>query len=373
MVKVVKFNIYKYCLPLQSEFRISFSATSYTEGLIVEAFDENGRKGYGESSPSSKIVGTTTDSALGIIRKIAGDILARDLSPWEAYKQISSSVIHNGDAKAAIEGAILDLYCQEINQPVYKCLGGYRDSFITDMTIGIKSLDETLMDVQKYLEEGFTQLKIKVGEGPEKDVSKIKAIRERFGYDFVLRVDANQGWTFKQALKIAKELEKYEIELIEQPLKYWDLRGIKALRNQTSIPIAVDESVHTAIDAINIIREDVADVINIKIMKAGGILEGLKISLLSESAGIKNMIGCMLETRLGITMAAHLVGLTENIVYIDLDSDLSLRQDPVKGGVEHLGGGKRKIPNKPGFGVVIDKSQLQLVETIEQGRASEYF
>ncbi|NAZ11927.1 MAG: hypothetical protein GU361_04285 [Desulfurococcales archaeon] len=373
MVKVVKFNIYKYRLPLQSEFRISFSATSYTEGLIVEAFDENGRKGYGESSPSSKIVGTTTDSALGIIRKIAGDILARDLSPWEAYKQISSSVIHNGDAKAAIEGAILDLYCQEINQPVYKCLGGYRDFFITDMTIGIKSLDETLMDVQKYLEEGFTQLKIKVGEGPEKDVAKIKAIRERFGYDFVLRVDANQGWTFKRALKIAKELEKYEIELIEQPLKYWDLRGIKALRNQTSIPIAVDESVHTAIDAINIIREDVADVINIKIMKAGGILEGLKISLLSESAGIKNMIGCMLETRLGITMAAHLVGLTENIVYIDLDSDLSLRQDPVKGGVEHLGGGKRKIPNKPGFGVVIDKSQLQLVETIEQGRASEYF
>jgi len=373
MVKIVRFNIYKYRLPLKGEFRISFSATSFAEGLIVEAIDENGKKGYGESSPSSKIVGTTTDSALGIIRKIAGEVLAQDLSPWEAYKLILSSVIHNGDAKAAVEGAILDLYCQGLNQPVYTCLGGYRDSFVTDITIGIKSIDDTLIDVQKYLDEGFSQLKIKVGEGPEKDIMKIKAIREKFGYGFILRVDANQGWSFKQALKVAKELEKYEIELIEQPLRYWDLKGIKALRNQTSIPIALDESVHTATDAINVIRDDVADVINIKIMKAGGLLEGLKISLISESAGIKNMIGCMLETKLGITMAAHLVGIADNIVYIDLDSDLSLKFDPVKGGVEHLGGGKRKIPNKPGFGVEIDKSQLELLETIESGKLSEIF
>lgn len=373
MGKIVKFNIYRYKLPLQGEFRISFSSSTVSEGIIVEAIDDSGRKGYGEASPSSRIVGTTVDSSLGIIRKIAQELIASDLTPWEAYKLISASVVHNGDAKAAIEGAVLDLYCQGLNQPVYRCLGGYRNEFTTDITIGIKPIDETLRDVERYLEEGFTQLKVKVGEDPDKDVKKVKAIRDKFGNSFALRVDANQGWTLKQAIKVARELERYEVELIEQPLKYWDLKGIKLLRAQTSIPIALDESVHTAVDAINVVRDEVADVINIKIMKSGGILEGLKIAIISESAGLKNMIGCMLETRVGITMAAHLVGLTDNIVYVDLDSDLSLKVDPAKGGVAHLGGGKRVIPNKPGFGLELDKSLLEFVESIESRRGESPF
>lgn len=368
MVKVVKFNVYKYSIPLQSEFKISFSSSKFSEGLIVEAIDENGRKGYGEASPSSKILGTTTNSSLAIIKKIASEIILNDLSLLQAHKLISSMVIHNGDAKAAVEGALIDLYCQEIKRPVYKCLGGHRNTFTTDITIGIKSLDETLKDVDRYLEEGFTKLKIKVGENPSVDINKVRMIREKFGYSFTLRVDANQGWTFKQAIKIASELEKYEVELIEQPLKYWDLKGLKLLRRHTSIPIALDESVHTSIDAINAIKNDSADIINIKIMKAGGIIEGLKIAMISESSGIKNMIGCMLETRLGITMASHLVGLSENIEFVDLDSDLSLTEDPVRGGVEHFGGGKRVIPDSPGFGVELDKTKLEWIETIDVKR-----
>lgn len=368
MTNIVRFRIYKYSIPLKSEFRISFAAMASSEGLIVEAEDENGLTGYGESSPSERIVGTNLNSSLGIIERLAAQILLTDLTPWQAHKLITTSVIHNGDAKAAVEGAVLDLYCKQKKMPVYRCLGGHRNTFETDITIGIKSIEETLSEVGKYLEEGFRYLKVKVGEDPSRDVSKIKAIRDKFGYSFYIKVDANQGWTLKQAMRASKELERYEIELIEQPLKYWDLAGLRALRKATDIPIALDESVHTSIDAIRAIRMDAADVINIKLMKSGGILEGLKIALISESSGVANMIGCMLETRLGITMAAHLVGLNDNIIYIDLDSDLSLTWDPVKGGAEHLGGGKRLIPDKPGLGVEVDRSRLTLLRTIEQGQ-----
>jgi len=373
LAKIVSFNFYKYSVPLQGEFRISFSSTSVSEGIIVEAVDEEGRRGYGEASPSSKIVGTTPESSFEVMKKLAMQILELDLTPWQAHKLISSAVIHNGDAKAAIEGAILDIHCRALGLPVYKCLGGCRKEFVTDITVGIKSIEETVKDIERYLAEGFSFIKVKVGESPEKDLEKIRAIREKLGYAFALRVDANQGWTFKQAVKAAKGLEKYEVELIEQPLKYWDFESLKLLRKLTSIPIAVDESVHTTIDAARALRYEVADVINIKIMKAGGILEGFKIAAMSEAFGVKNMIGCMLETRLGITMSAHLVGLTDNIVYVDLDSDLSLVGDPTSGGVEHLGGGRRVIPDKPGFGVEVDKSKLVFLGTVKSKEGSHAF
>ncbi len=366
-MRVEKVRIYRYDIPLRGEFRISFSSTVTSSGLMVELVGENGESGWGEANPAARILGTTLGTSREALRHLAGLILGRELEPLELHRVLQTSLLGNGDAKAAIEMAFLDLWCKERGQPVYRCLGGARGEFVTDMTIGIKSILETLEDARYYVERGFRELKIKVGEDPDRDVEKIRALREALGYGVVIRVDANQGWGPKQALRAARRLERYEVQLIEQPLPHWMLREHAELRRQTEIPIALDESVHTARDALEAVSLGAADVINIKITKAGGILEGFSITRISEAAGVANMIGCMVETRLGITAAAHLVGLSENIRYIDLDSDLSLQWDPVSGGVDHLGGGRRRLPREPGLGVRVDVERLKLLETVEEG------
>ncbi len=363
---VKKLNIYKYRIPLKGEFRISFSATSLVEGIIIELETEEGITGYGESSPASRILGTNNEISLAAIQTLAPMLIGKNLEPEDVRQILNTALNYNQDAKAGLETAFLDAWCKQKKQPLYKCLGGSRKEFITDMTIGIKSFEETIKDAREYVEEGFEYLKIKVGENPDKDVEKIRLLREALGYNIHLKVDANQGWSPKQALKAARKLEKYEIELIEQPMPYWLLEEHAWLRTQTEIPIALDESVHTARDAFKALSMKAADIINIKLMKAGGILESLRIANITEASSNKNMIGCMIETRIGITAAAHIVGVSRNIVHIDLDSDLSLKWDPAEGGAEHIGGGKRVLNNDPGLGVKVNKEKLEFVKSITE-------
>lgn len=364
-VRVDELRIYEYEIPLRGEFRISFSSTSVSRGLVVELVS-GGDSGWGEANPAARILGTTLGTSLEALKHLGGLLVGRELEPLEAHRVLGGSLLGNGDAKAALEMAFLDLWCREKGLPVYRCLGGGRSEFTTDMTIGIKSVEETIRDAEYYVERGFRELKIKVGENPERDVEKIRALRSALGYDIVVRVDANQGWSPKGALRAVRGMERLEVQLVEQPLPHWMLEEHAWLRSQVELPIALDESVHTARDALRAVKLGAADVINIKITKAGGILEGLAITHVSEAAGVENMIGCMVETRLGITAAAHLVGLSNNIKYIDLDSDLSLKWDPFTGGALHLGGGRRRIVDAPGLGVEVDTARLRLLTTVKQ-------
>ncbi len=372
MVLVKKIKLYKYSVPLKGEFRISFGTTLKAEGLIIVLEDDEGIKGYGEASPASKILGTTPEISFSAIKRLGPLIINKELQPRDVHEILHSSLNYNGDAKAALEIGFLDLWCKKRKKPLYRCLGGSRNEFVTDMTIGIKNVEETIKDAEEYLNEGFKYLKLKLGEGYQKDVERVKALRDAIGYDVHLKVDANQGWSLKEAIRIGRALEKYEIDLIEQPLKYWMIPQHAELRKFIEIPIALDESVHTSKDAIRAIKEGAADIINIKLMKSGGILEGEKIATISESSGIPNMIGCMIETRLAITAAGHLVGIAKNIVHIDLDSDISLKWDPVSGGAEHLGGGKRRLNDTPGLGVNIDFNKLEYIGEITEEKSSLY-
>ena len=357
---VEEVQVYKYTVPLKGEFRISFDTSVRSEGLIV-VLKSGGLEGYGDASPTPKIAGTTIGTSLEAIKHLAQLVVGRDLALNDFVEVINRGLLHNSDAKTALEAAFIDLWCKERGLPVYRYFGGSRSEFVTDVTIGIKGVEETVWEATRYVEEGFKHLKIKLGESYAKDVERIKALRAALGYDVRIKVDANQAWSLKEAIRIARALEKYEVELIEQPLPYWMVKEHSILRRATEIPIALDESVHTARDALTAIREDAADIINIKLMKAGGFMESLKIAQISEVSGVKNMIGCMLETRLGITIASHLVGVSKNIEYVDLDSDLFLQWDPTSGGAEHLGGGRRRLSDRPGWGVQVDFSRLELL------------
>src|SRR5690625_431189 len=237
--------------------------------------------------------------------------------------------------------------------PLHHCLGGYTETLETDYTVSVNSPEEMARDAQSYHDAGFNVLKVKVGKDQIAiDVQRIKAIREQVGRDVLIRLDANQGWQAKEAVQAIQQMEALDlnIELIEQPVKADDLKGLKYVTERTSTPIMADESVFTAKDAKRVLTMGAADMINIKLMKAGGIHEAMKIAKLAAVYGVECMVGSMIETKLGITAAAHFAASQPNITRFDFDAPLMLREDLIDGGIKY-DGRKIKLGTDSGLGI----------------------
>ncbi|MGQ9726228.1 MAG: mandelate racemase/muconate lactonizing enzyme family protein, partial [Candidatus Bathycorpusculaceae bacterium] len=216
---------------------------------------------------------------------------------------------------------------------------------------GIKSPKEMAEDAAKAVKRGFKALKVKVGVNPEEDVERIRLIRQAAGEDIQIRIDANQGWTSKQAIQSLNKMEKFNIQFAEQPVPAEDMKGLIEVKKNSPIPIMADESVHSPEDAIRLIQAEAVDLINIKLMKSGGILKGRKIAEIAEAAGIPCMIGCMGESEIGIDAGAHLAAAIKNIQYADLDSDILLKDKLVKKGGTKVKNSMRTFPKQNGLGI----------------------
>jgi L-alanine-DL-glutamate epimerase-like enolase superfamily enzyme len=206
---------------------------------------------------------------------------------------------------------------------------------------------------REYVRQGFRVLKIKVGESPEKDVERLRVIREAVGNDIAIRIDANQGWSPSDAVRSLRAIESYRIQVCEQPTPFWDWQGLKHVRDHSSIPVMADESVHSPHDAIEAARLEACDMINIKLMKSGGILNATRIAHVADAAGMSCMLGCMAETSLGLTAAAHVVASQKNVIYADLDSFLFNVSNPIAGGMK-MDGGTISLTAEPGLGLDVD-------------------
>ena len=194
-------------------------------------------------------------------------------------------------------------------------------------------------DSLKAVKEGFKILKIKVGKDGSRDIERISAIRQAVGPDIKLRIDANQGWDSKEAVRIIHKLEDLDIgiDLVEQPVPAHDFAGMRFVTSRVETPILADESVFSVQDAVRIIEERAADLINIKLMKTGGIYEAQKICALAESYGVECMIGCMLESKIAVSAAAHLAAARGVITRADLDGPSLCKTDPYDGGPVYKG------------------------------------
>ena len=187
----------------------------------------------------------------------------------------------------------------------------------------------------------------------DEDLARVKAIREAVGDDVKIRVDANQAWGAKEAVRLIERLNEYNLELVEQPVPYHDIAGLEYVTKHSIVPIMSDESCFNSKDALRLVERRAIDYLNIKLMKCGGIREALKINAICESAGIEVMLGCMAEeSNLGITAAASLGAATKNITRADLDAIFTLTDMPFKGGVIVEDTKKLVLPEVPGFGFI---------------------
>ena len=337
-MKIKEIKVGKITVPLKKSFKTALRTVHSIEDIVVKVVTDTGHVAYGEAAPTAVITGDTNGSIRCAIEDyIAPQIIGLDIENMEEIMtRIDKSIIKNTSAKAAVDIAIYDLFGQLYNAPLYKLLGGYKKEIISDLTISVNEPSEMAEDSIDAVKRGYKTLKIKVGLDSNMDMERIKAIRDAVGYNIDLRLDANQGWKPKEAVMLLRKMEDkgFNIELVEQPVLANDLDGLKFVTDNVNIPILADESVFSPEDAVKIIQNRAADLINIKLMKTGGIHNALKICSVAEIYGVECMIGCMLESKLSVSAAAHLAASKKIITKIDLDGPGLCKEDPIIGGPE---------------------------------------
>ena len=335
-MKIAQVRLGTISVPLRTPFKTALRTVSSVEDVIVEIHTDDGRVGFGEAPPTGAITGDTTGAIIGAIQDhIAKSIIGMDVDDFEdVLQKVQKSIVGNTSAKAAVDMALWDLYGQLYNIPVYKLMGGARKQIVTDITISVNDPETMVKDSLIALERGYDCLKMKVGINPEMDVARLKAVRQAVGNDVTIRIDANQAWKPKQAVKILNAMQEQglQIELVEQPVPAHDLEGMKYVTDRSYVPVLADESLYSPADAATILRMGAADLLNIKLMKCGGLYNALKICTMAEVYGVECMIGCMLEAKISVNAAVHLACARKVITKVDLDGPVLCSEDPILGG-----------------------------------------
>ena len=342
-------------VPLKTPFKTALRTVELVEDIVVTIHTDTGHVGYGEAPATAVITGDTHGSIVSAINKfIAPRLIGEEVANLNRITRlIQGALERNTSAKAAVEIAVYDLWAQLYETPLYKMLGGGEPVITTDITISVDHIDKMVADSLSAVDRGFESLKIKVGKDIGVDIERVKAIYAAVEGRALLRLDANQGWTAKQAVYAMQSLEDagVRLELLEQPVKAQDIDGLKYVTDRVHTPVMADESVFGPLQVIDLIKARAADIINIKLMKTGGISNAIRIADIAALYGVECMIGCMLETSISVAAAVHVaVAKSGVITKVDLDGPSLCAFDPVDGGVT-FNESEISISDAPGLGI----------------------
>lgn len=342
-------------VPLRQPFRTALRTVEQAEDVVVRLRTHTGLVGYGSAPPTAAITGDTLASIVGTIRgvlapKLIGCVLDE---PARLDAMIHAAVPGQPSAKAALDIALHDVWAQAQGVPLYRWLGGAVPHLRTDLTISVDTVAAMVASAQQAVALGYRALKIKLGRESSLDIARVLAIHEAVGAQASLRLDANQGWTAEQAVQVMHTLEHAGVraELLEQPVPARDIDGLAYVTERVETPVVADESVFDEAQAVTLARRGACDIINIKLMKAGGIARALRIADVAAEHGLTCMMGCMLEGAIGVTAAAHVAAARAAVIrVIDLDGPELCRYNPVDGGA-HFRGPDITLDDAPGLGI----------------------
>jgi L-alanine-DL-glutamate epimerase-like enolase superfamily enzyme len=331
MSEIVSLSVQPFDLPVAEPFEIALGTTREASNLLVTVETESGTTGHGEGSPLPPVTGETQAAAIATARATADLVEGAPVGDYrDIVETIRSAFPGMTAALVAVETAILDAYCRERDLPLSALFGGQPEPVETDMTIPIDAPAAAAERAARAVDRGYDHLKIKTGTDVMEDTERVVAIAE-VAPKATIRVDANQGWTPKETGEFARAVADrgIDLELIEQPVPAADVAGLARVRERVSVPVAADEAVVTPQDATRIVREEAADVINAKLVQAGplGIAD---IAAISRGGNIDLMIGCMLESAIGIHASAHVVAGIGAFSHVDLDGNRLLAKDVIE-------------------------------------------
>ncbi len=338
-------------IPRKERFTIARGSSDVAETAWVFVHS-GGAVGQGCGAPSEvthETLLTMTESLKTLVQGLRGTEFHQ---PQEVIERMDKLVPGNPAAKAAVDMAVFDLAAQVAGLPLFRYLGGTRDRMPTDCTIGIMSTPEAVAHAKRWVRDGFRALKVKIGADPRSDLDRLFAIRAEVGDKVELRIDGNEGYGWGQALQFARAAKDLNIAFFEQPVRATDLEGMRVLTESSPIPIMADEMVLTPNDAKKVRWGNAAKMVNLKVMKHGGLARTMEVDTICASAGFPTMVGCMSEPQLSIAAGLHLALASSNVRWLDLDSHFNLASDPSSGLT--FKNGHLVVPDKPGLGITVD-------------------
>jgi L-alanine-DL-glutamate epimerase-like enolase superfamily enzyme len=361
-MRITKIEAHPVCMPMR---RFSDAYSDYLNGrfVLVEIQTDEGVVGYGEAPCTVTVgfYGETLETVTTSIRNyIAPRLIGED--PLNIRRAISIMNAAQGNAviaKTGIDFALYDVAGKALGVPVYTLLGGMqRDGVKAASEIGIVNPEEMVEEARRLVNMGFRVIKIKAGRDVKDEIRGVRAVRDAIGPDLELRVDPNGGWSRSETLRALKAFADCGLSYVEQPLPRWDLEGLAWLRKATGVPIMVDESVWNLHDVIKVAEAEAADIINIKLTKAGGLKNSLDIYTTAQALGIPCVVGTELEGCVGVAAKVHLAASLENLPFACEFTELAFQKMAVKEPLE-LEDGYLRVPRGTGLGITPDKDIIE--------------
>jgi len=319
-------------IQLTEPYTIAYDTYSSCNIIFMMCITDKGGYGFGSASPEKNVTGEDIGRSLLLIDNIVIPML-RNSDPFEyarIIEELKKEVSSSPSVMAMVDMLLFDLVAKKAGVPLFKFLGAYRSSIPTSITIGIMPVEDTLEKAREYFQSGFNIFKLKGGLSCDEDIEKIRKLRESFKDKIELRVDANQGYTVDEAIRFVEETRDHHVELLEQPTPRNDYEMLGKVSNLVSIPVMADESILDLKDVFHLTKHDLTDMINIKLMKTGGIVEAMHINSVARAAKVEAMVGCMDESELSVSAGLHFALSRPNIIYADLDGHMDLLNDPAK-------------------------------------------
>jgi len=350
-MKIRHLDAWPVSMKLAEPYTIAYESVASTTNVFLRLECSGGIVGCGCAAPDREVTGETPEGVLEAFRSVIAPVFqgSDPLRPVRLMEQIRAALRRKPAALAMADMALFDILGKAAGLPLYRLLGGFRRQIPTSVTIGILSVEATVAKARAFVRDGFRALKIKGGLDVDQDIERLVKVREAVGRRIELRFDANQGYSEEDVLRFVDSVRPVGLELVEQPTPRMQDRLLGRITRQVPLPIMADESLMNLEDALRLARKSRADMINIKLMKVGGIDEALKIDAVSRAAGLAVMVGCMDESALAITAGLHFALARPNVRYADLDGHLGLHGDPAAGAVT-LRKGVLFPSERPGLG-----------------------
>lgn len=366
-MKITKIRAFKVAFKLKKPLKIAKMVREKSSTLVVKIETDEGVDGYGEATFAHFFAGETQDSVQGVVdRFLAPALIGKDptniISLVDEMKRV---IAGNPFAKAAVEMALWDIKGKALSVPVYSLLGGFRRKSIPlSHSIGYGTVSEMVESALEHITQGFRTLKTYCGrETPEHDLERIRQIRKAVGDEINLYVEFNQCWSFKTVLRLLPKFEELGILFLEQPISDHLRKEMRILRERSSIPIAVDESVFTPEDVVMAGKEGIADIVNIYVLKAGGILTAKKALDVSEAMGLDSFVGSFNELGISSMAGAHLSATISNLTYPCYLVGPLLYEEDILVGPVNIRDGMLHLSDTPGLGIDVDEKQLEKFST----------
>ncbi|GEN23942.1 dipeptide epimerase [Halomonas cupida] len=352
-------------LPLKRPFKIAYDSYEDIESLVISIESTSGDIGWGEAVVDQHVSGETWQSARSIIaEELAPLLIGRPAADIGAFHRAAEARIrHNPSAKASLDIALHDLMARQCRRPLHSLLGGRcHERLELPYVISMLSPEEMARQADEACRQGYRSIKIKLGDMPETDIERIARVREVLTPDMILRVDANQGWSVKQALHVIRHAEPFRVNWYEQPVFIENLESLARVSRATDAVIMADEPVHGLRDMLQVIRLEAADMVNIKLMKSAGLHVARAMAELGMAADIPCQVGSMVESSIATLAGAHLAIAHPNIIANDLVGPAMLSCDVAEmpGDSTHI-----MLDESPGLGVDIDRDRVRELSAFE--------